>query len=255
MADDGTASAVDSRPDRIKRPYVLDRVLELVQVLPTGSAIPSERELAQRFGVSRMTLRSAVDDLVRDGYLSRRHGSGTYVSKPKIAKQIYLTSFSEDMRSRGLTASTRVISMARKAAGAKLGARLRVSPDEMVLTAGRLRLADDDPMALEWLTIPDRLVPGLTREDLAGSFYLLLGERYGITVEGGQQTIEPTVTDEDESALLGVSLHSPALFVERVTWTAELETIEFVETIYRGDRYRFSVDLTRPHVRSKAGGQ
>ena len=240
--------------DESKKDFLVSRLLELTQELPTGTAIPSERDLAAKYGVSRVTIRGAVDDLVRDGYLNRRQGSGTYVAKPKIAKQFFVTSFTEDMRSRGMLASTRVVSLERKPAGARLGNRLQLSPEEAVLAVGRLRLADGDPMAMEWLNVPDHLVPGLTAADLeADSFYRLLEQRYGIVIEGGHQTIEPTVTDAPESALLGVPLHSPALFVERVTWTAEHRVVEFVQTIYRGDRYKFSVDLTRPSVRARLG--
>jgi GntR family transcriptional regulator len=239
--------------EQSKRGLIISRIVELAQGLAPGAAIPSERDLALRYGASRMTLRSAIDDLVRDGHLVRRHGSGTYVAKPKIAKQVFVTSFTEDMRSRGLTASTRVQSLTRKPAGARLGSRLQVSPEEPIVTAERLRLADGEPMAIEWLNVPEKLAPGLSAADLEGSFYRLLLERYGIVIEGGEQTMEPTVTDQEESALLGIPLHSPALLVERVTWTAERKVIEFVQTLYRGDRYRFTVELTRPTVRGPVG--
>ena len=237
-----------------KRDYLVSELLDLAQTLPTGSAIPSERDLAGRYGVSRMTLRQAIEDLVRDGYLIRRHGAGTFVGKPKIAKQFSITSFSEDMNARGLAASSRVLSIRRGPAGARLAGRLQVPPDEVVLVVTRLRLADDEPMALEWLHVPDRLVPGLTEADLEReSFYRILADIYGIAIDGGHQTIEPTVTDQEESRLLGVALHSPALFVERVAWTAKHEPVEFVRSLYRGDRYKFAVDLTRPTIRRRIG--
>jgi GntR family transcriptional regulator len=237
-----------------KRAYLVSELLDLAQALPTGAAIPSERDLAARYGVSRMTLRQAIEDLVRDGYLIRRHGAGTFVGKPRIAKQFSITSFSEDMKARGLTASSRVLSIRRGPAGARMGSRLKVSPDEVVLVVARLRLADGEPMALEWLHVPDRLVPGLTTADLERqSFYHLLADNYGIAIDGGHQTIEPTVTDQEESRLLGVALHSPALFVERVAWTADHEPVEFTLSLYRGDRYKFAVDLTRPSIRPRVG--
>jgi GntR family transcriptional regulator len=87
------------------------RVLELIDQLQVGEAIPSERRLSSELGISRLTLRAALDDLVRDGYLERRHGSGTFVSEPKIAQQLTLTSFSEDMRRRGMTAGSKTIEL------------------------------------------------------------------------------------------------------------------------------------------------
>lgn len=242
------------RPERGKRHEIVAAIAEMTRSLQPGTAIPSERDLATRYGVSRMTLRTAIDELVRDGLLVRRQGAGTYVARPKVAKQIHLTSFTEDMRARGLTATTRVLSLARKPAGARIGARLSLSPSELVLTVGRLRLADGEPMAIEWLSIPDHLLPGITRQELEGSLYRVLEERFGIVVDGGSQTLEPTVTDEEESALLGVPLHSPALFVERVTWTSDGAPVEYTRTMYRGDRYRFSVELARPAGRLREAG-
>ena len=102
-------------------------------------------------------------------------------------------------------------------------------------------------MAIETVHVAERHVPGITAEDLEEqSFYELLRDRYGIVIVGGEQTIEPTVTDEDESVALGVPLHSPAFRFERVTHSKEGEIVEFVESIYRGDRYRLVTSLSRP---------
>jgi GntR family transcriptional regulator len=109
-------------------------------------------------------------------------------------------------------------------------------------------------MAIETLHVRQSLVPGLTARDLErGSFYELLHERYGTAIVGGVQTIEPTVTNEDESEALGVPLHSPAFLFERVTHAASGEIVEYVRSIYRGDRYRLVTELTRqPTARSAA---
>jgi GntR family transcriptional regulator len=102
-------------------------------------------------------------------------------------------------------------------------------------------------MAIETVHVCERHVPDLTAEDLeTQSFYELLRDRYGIVIVGGEQTIEPTVTDEDESSALGVPLHSPAFRFERVTHSQSGEIVEFVESIYRGDRYRLVTSLSRP---------
>jgi GntR family transcriptional regulator len=222
-----------------------ERVLELIETLNVGDAIPSERQLGADLGVSRLTARAALDDLVREGYLVRRRGAGTFVAEPKVPKGgIDITSFSEDMRARGLHPASRTLELRVVPAGARLGRILHVSPSEPVVAAKRLRLADGAPMAIELLHVRSSLVPGLTDVDLEeSSFYELLGSRFGLAIVGGTQTVEPTVTNEEESQVLGVPLHSPALLFERVTRTAEGEVIEYTQSTYRGDRYRIVTEI------------
>ena len=108
----------------------------------------------------------------------------------------------------------------------------------------RLRLADGEPMAIELLHVRASLVPGLTAEDLEqSSFYDLLASRYEVEIIGGTQTVEPTVTNDEESAALGVPLHSPALLFERVTRSVRGDIVEFTSSTYRGDRYRLVTEL------------
>ena len=229
-----------------KQTQTRDQVFDLIEGMGIGSAIPSERQLSTDLGVSRLTVRAALDQLVREGYLVRRRGAGTFVREPKIAQELTMTSFSEDMRQRGMRPGSRTLSLDTKLAGAYLGRCLHVSPSEPVLIATRLRLADEESMAIETLHVPERLVPGLTRRDFdENSFYDLLTGRYGIEIAGGVQTIEPTVTNEDESEALGVPLHSPAFQFERTTRAVDDRIVEFVRSIYRGDRYRLVSELRR----------
>jgi GntR family transcriptional regulator len=229
------------------------RVLDLIDRLGVGEAIPSERQLSVDLGMSRLTVRAALDELVREGYLVRRRGAGTFVSEPKIAQELTMTSFTDDMRRRGLVPASRTLELNLVSAGARLGRLLHVSPSEQVFVAQRLRLADRETMAIEDLHVRASLVPNLTARDLEnGSFYELLQNRYGITVVGGLQTVEPTVTNEEESSLLGVPLHSPAFQFERITRAASGETVEFVRSIYRGDRYRLVTELGGPGLSSPA---
>jgi GntR family transcriptional regulator len=221
-----------------------ERVLELIETLEVGQAIPSERQLGIDLGVSRLTVRAALDELVREGYLLRRRGAGTFVAEPKVAKGMTMSSFSEDMRQRGLRPGSKTLEFRVVPAGARLGRILHVSPSEPVLAVKRLRLADGEPMAIELLHVREALLPGLTAADLEdGSFYDLLEQRYGIAIAGGSQTVEPTVTNEEESETLGVPLHSPALLFERVTRSPEGDVVEFTVSIYRGDRYRLVSEL------------
>jgi GntR family transcriptional regulator len=221
-----------------------ERVLELIDPLPVGAAIPSERQLGVDLGVSRLTVRAALDELVREGYLVRRRGAGTFVAEPKVAKGIDITSFSDDMRARGLRPESRTLELREIPAGARLGRILHVSPSEPIVSVKRLRLADGEPMAVELLHVRSSLVPGLSARDLEeNSFYELLADRYDVAIVGGTQTVEPTVTNEEESAALGVPLHSPALLFERVTRSSEGEVVEFTTSTYRGDRYRLVTEI------------
>jgi GntR family transcriptional regulator len=237
------------RPQGTKQSLVRDELLAMLDHLEVGQAIPSERRLAAELGVSRPTLRAATDELVREGLLRRRHGSGTYVAEPKIAVPLTMTSFSEDMARRGMRPGSRVLSFGQISAGAKLGQRLRISPVEAVWAIQRLRLANDETMAIEFLHVPRRIAPDLRREDLEQrSFYELLRDRFGLAIASGVQTIEPTVTSELEAKILGVPVHAPAFLFERVTESDEGAVLEYVRSVYRGDRYRLVIEL-RPALR------
>src|ERR671931_907047 len=137
-----------------KQEQIRQRVVQLISELGVGEAIPSERRLSSDLGVSRLTLRAALDDLVRDGYLVRRHGSGTFVSEPKIAQQLTLTSFSEDMRRRGMVPDSRMIGLENVHAGPQIARQLNISPSERVFRIRRLRLADRAPVGPETLHLP-----------------------------------------------------------------------------------------------------
>ena len=200
-----------------KQAATRDLVLDLIEQLAVGDAIPSERQLSADFGVSRLTVRAALDDLVREGYLVRRHGSGTFVSEPKIAQELTMTSFTDDMRQpraaageRDARSPGRAGRRASRPAPPRLafGARARRGPAQ---ARRRREHGDRDRAHPSRRTCPDS--PHAISRSV--SFYELLRDRYGIVVVGGEQTIEPTVTDEDESTrarraapLAGVSLRA-----------------------------------------------
>ncbi|MBO2442140.1 GntR family transcriptional regulator [Actinomadura nitritigenes] len=218
----------------------------MLEGLEPGDALPSERRLVDELGVSRPTLRQAVDGLVAEGLLERRHGSGTYVAEPRIAVPLTMTSFTEDMIRRGMKPGGRVLSFRTETAGARIGRRLDLPPTEEVLTIRRLRLADGATMAIETLHLPRALMPGLRRDVLEGrSFYDLL-RGAGIVIASGTETIEPTVTTPEEAAELGVPVHTPAFLFERVTRDEDGRPLEYVRSVYRGDRYRLELDLRPP---------
>lgn len=236
----------EGRNGNTKRQTVRRELLAMLEDLEPGDALPSERRLVEDLGVSRPTLRQAVDGLVAEGLLERRHGSGTYVAEPRIAVPLTMTSFTEDMIRRGMKPGGRVLSFRTETAGARIGRRLALPPTEEVFTIRRLRLADGATMAIETLYLPRALMPGLRRDVLEGrSFYDLL-RGAGIVIASGTETIEPTVTTPEEAAELGVPVHTPAFLFERVTRDEDGRPLEYVRSLYRGDRYRLELDLRPP---------
>jgi len=234
---------------------VRDQLADRLETMAPGQPLPPERVLADEFGVARMTYRKAVDALVAEGRLLRRQGSGTFVTPSKVAQRLTATSFSADMRERGLHPGSRTLSAAVAPAGMLVGSCLGISPTAPTLTVTRLRLADDLPMAVEDLHVPYDLVPGLTGADLVDrSFYELLAERYGLIMTGGTQTIEPILAGAAESEALGIATGAPAFLFERTTRVSTGRLIEFVRSVYRGDRYRIVVDIfpPTPHPRAAA---
>jgi GntR family transcriptional regulator len=161
-----------------KQSEARERVLDLIEQLGVGDAIPSERQLSNDLAMSRLTVRAALDDLVREGYLIRRRGSGTFVSEPKIAQELTMTSFTEDMKRRGMVPSSKTLELRVGPAGARLGRVFHVSPSEPIVAVKRLRLADGETMAIETLHVRESRVPGLSAADLEEhSFYELLRDR------------------------------------------------------------------------------
>lgn len=220
------------------------QLLDLVDKLSVGDRLPGERVLATRLGVARKTLRRAVDLLVEEGRLERRHGSGTYVIRPPFARSLGLTSFTEDMRSRGLVPGSHLLDMHRLKANAGIAHRLRVPVGDEVVRFTRLRLADGEPIAVETTWIPAAYVPGLEADDLSGSLYELLAGRYRIWTVSAHSSIEPVVPDARTSEELQIATTQPCLLIKMVDVDQRNRVVMAAECVYRGDRYQLHVDLT-----------
>lgn len=222
------------------------RLLDLVDQLPEGAALPPERTLARQWAVARMTLRRAMGELVEDGLLVRRQGSGTFTARPKIARRLVMASFSEEMHRRGLTPGSRNLELRRRHADHVLSRQLRIPAGEPVVSLVRLRLADDVPMAVERISIPERYVPGLGPEDLEGSLYDLLVARYGVELVSGQSSLEATLPDARSAHWLGIPETQPCLAQHGTSLDARGRVLESVHALYRGDRFSLTIDLQRP---------
>ncbi|MCL6674366.1 GntR family transcriptional regulator [Streptomyces panaciradicis] len=229
----------------LKRERVRDHILQLIDALHPGDSIPSERSLCAELDVSRPTLRVAVDELVAAGLLVRKHGRGMFVAPEKVTQELVSDSDGMTLPQASGIWSSRLLEFTTIAAGARVGRKLSLSPAANVVYAARLRLVDGSPMAIEHLHIRADLVPNLTTQELeAGDLYEHLRERHGVRVSDAVQTIEPTVVSQAEAQLLEVPHLSPALLFERLTNDDTGRPVEYVHSIYRGDRYRIVSRLT-----------
>ena len=219
---------------------ILQRLID--DELSPGDAIPSERALVDRLGVSRVTVRQAIADLVDGGVLERVHGKGTYVTGPQVDSQLHLTSFSREMRDRGLQPATVVLSAREEPADDDVAYALRIRPGRNVIRVERLRTADGTPMAHEVGHYPSALFPGLLQREL-GALYDVFATEYGVVVTSGEQTVRAESADANHARILGVAKRAPLLVQDRVTCAGE-RVIESSTSWYRADRYRIHMAIT-----------
>jgi GntR family transcriptional regulator len=215
-----------------------------------GLMLPSERRLCEEYGIARMTVRQAISNLVSEGLLTRTQGRGTFVARPPLRQSLSkLTSFTEDMRDRGLLATTRLLAKDVFAAGPELTAQLGAPAGVMVLQLQRLRSANGIPIALETCTLRCDIAEPLMHEDFERqSLYRLLEVRCGVRLVRASQELEAGIANEAEGRMLGVSVGAPVLRIQRRSlglWQGQEELFEYVRSVYRGDRYRFHVELER----------
>ena len=214
--------------------------------LPPHSRIPSERELSEQYRISRMTARRALLELTREGRVYSSVGKGTFVAEPKISQNLQsLTSFSEEMRARGLRPAARVLRRELCPADAEVAAGLRVAAETAVLCVERLRLADDAPMALERAHFCFQGMDELARLPIDGSLYELLRERFQLVPTAAIQEFAARLATPIEQELLHVGAGAPILMITRTTFDGAQRPFEFVQAIYRADRYRFVARLVR----------
>jgi len=213
----------------------------------TGDPIPSERELSEKYGISRMTVRQALNELVNEGKLIREKGKGTFVAKPKISQGLYrLTSFTEDMAKRGMTPSAYIVDVSVKLPSDSVAEELKIKATSPILILTRVRLADNKPMALETTHLPLVRLPGLDKEQFEGkSLYGILQTKYGIEPYAATQIIEVGMPTAREVHLLDMKPNTPVMLIERVTRDIQGVPFEYVKSVYPGDRYKFYADLLR----------
>lgn len=213
--------------------------------LSSGDKLPSERELADLYGISRMTARHTLSVLEREGVVERRVGAGTFITNKKIEMDfITFNSFTKNMLGKGLTPRTQLLSVRKDQARPSLARKLKVPEGEDVIVFKRLRLVDDTPVAIEESFIPYLFCPGI-EEHIADntSLYQVLEDMYGIVLVKAKEYMQVTFSDDAESKLLRIKSESPCILLEAVAFDKTGREIEFSKSITRSDIVRYYSEL------------
>ncbi|WP_175412011.1 GntR family transcriptional regulator [Streptomyces sp. TRM64462] len=229
---------------RVPKYYAVKaRVAELLGELGEGDALPTERELAARYEVSRETVRQALRELLLEGRL-RRRGRGTVVAGPKLEQPLSLASYTEGVRRQGRRPGRHLIALDRLPASGALAAELDVPPGEPVWHMERVLLADDERVGLESTYVAVARAPRLDADfDPDSSFYAYLRERLGIRFGDADERIETVLATPREALLVGTPPALPMLLLHRLSRDTGHRPVERVRTLYRGDRFSFTTRL------------
>ena len=215
-----------------------------------GKAIPSEQDISRRLGVSRMTARQALKSLCNLGVAYSQRGKGTFVSGIKMEKNIrQVLSFSEEMIARGARPRSKVIAFERQPAAAEVSQALQLEPKEEIVALRRVRLADSLPMGVETAYLPERLFPGLLKKfDPCTSLYQALSRLYGVEIAIADEVVEASVAGAENARLMRIGKGSPVFLFTRTSHVESGQPVEYVKSVYRGDRYKLVHRLGRRTV-------
>lgn len=248
MADSGTRYRTVSRSSRLPLYHQVE--LDMRRRVEdghwrAGDRIPSEAELCDHYGASRITIRRAISELAADGLLVRFPGRGTFVRDPTFtAGPRGLTSFTQEMASLGLRASAKIIAVRRQPVPPEVADRLGLAERDDVVVLTRLRSGDGKPMGVQTAYLPAELVPGMEAADLGeGSLYTFLAEVYGVQPAEAEEVFRVGPIRGADAELLDVPAGTCGFHVERLTVDADRHPIEYVRSVIRGDRYRIRMSL------------
>ncbi len=227
---------------------LMNIIVEMIEEgnLQEDDKLPSERELCEKYDVSRSTVRQAIQELEKEGYIYRVHGKGTFVS-PERFKQDLLEfySFTEEMKKLGKTPSSRVLDFKVAKCDEKLARKMKLNVKDNIYVFTRLRLADGEPMMVETSYVPYNRFPDLTRDELEKhAMYDIFTDKYNAEFTCAEETFQPVLTREDEAKLLNYFVGMPSMMIERLTYENG-NVIEYTKGIARGDRFKYHVVLKK----------
>lgn len=246
---DQTLLTID--PDSVVPLYhqIKQNIRDLIEneVWNDGDLLPSERELGEIYGVNRLTVRQAVNDLVNEGMLQRQRGIGTFVAVPKVTQVIdRVLGFSDRIQEAGHLPSSRMISIDIVPVALSVARRLEIQPKLPIYKLVRLRCVDGAPVMLETAYLSTVLFPGLEAVDLTNqSLYNVLSEKYGCSILGAEEQLEPVLLTDYEARMLEVEPGTPGMLVESTSYNQQGKPVEFGKAVVRGDRARFMFHIRR----------
>lgn len=219
------------------------------QAVAAGVKLPSEREFCEHFGISRLTVRRALNDLTNAGWLFSHPGKGTFVRARKAEQGTYqLMGLSEDMKNKGHSVTSKIIRLGVVTGSRKTTTLMRLEPKAKVFVLERLRYLDGSPLAIERAFLNYRYCPEIAKYDLSASLYNVLGGVFGLKIGRAEQSYEALPAGSRQARLLGLKAHAPVLYSERVTFLDNDDVIEQGSAWYRGDRYKFHTTLLKNTV-------
>jgi GntR family transcriptional regulator len=225
---------------------LLKHEISLHQHEPGVYRLPSENALAEQHGISRATVRHALDVLERNGWIYREKGRGSFAAVRRVEQEAtQLVSTTEDMQQRGWSLVTRVISLKRLPSPSHVAYELEIDHGAPVYELCRLRIVNNEPLSLQIAYLPQKLCPDLEENDLSLSLFRLLETRYGLRLWTARGMLRARLVTAHEARLLEVHEKIPVLYMERTTYAATGTPVEYLEAVWRGDRYDMHVTLNR----------
>ncbi len=217
-----------------------------VKQFKVGDLIPSEAELQEKFKVSRITIRRAIQELVQEGHLYTQQGKGTFVSRPKASQELNLiSSWAETMIAVGMHPESKIIRYSEEPAPLNVAKLLNIPIGSMVYRLERLRYADNEPTCIMTNYLVPAIVPGFLERGLKGeSLYEMLEKNYGLVLSRAEETVEAKAAKVSEASMLNIKRGFPLLYATRVTYDITDRPVEVVISISRADRYSYKIKLT-----------
>ncbi len=215
--------------------------------LGENERLPTEKELCERFDISRATVRQALKELENDDYIYKIQGKGTFVSPKKFQQDLLkFYSFTDEMKKIGKQPSSKVLNFKIQVPDKKISGILQLNQSDKVYQFTRLRLADNEPMMLETTYIPYDLFKGITKKDLENTpLYNILINQFGTIFSKAEEIFRPTLLTEEEANKLNYINGGPAILLERITYDKSDKVIEYTKSVSRGDKFKYHVVLEK----------